>query len=304
MQLEFYVFCYSEKQVPEKMFFAYQLLPAGVRIKMEEKRRWKKFICSKNDIQLCGRQGQKISLPYTEKQWKLLDKKKAMEKLAGFMEKENIICAAVEGDLADYLPAGKVVAGKQIQKIFLKQWMDYLIHKHQILKKEMRLLIVDGGGEDTGSVLKNIFDDVNYMTICTERKGCFEQLSENAYNQTGLMIEILSREAARAIKADIVIDFERNEKKVYRLYPDHSIVIDMEAGNQKTEYIRVKRSDISYYNKLFLKQNNEVFSDDVVQAAVIESQDSIKNQEFEYYIEELRKYGMQVSDKADDNLKV
>lgn len=298
MQPKFIELCYSKEPVPQKTFIAYHLFPAHIRIKLEEKYRWKKFICERISIQLCGQPGQKVSLPYTEKQWRLIDKNKAMEKLYSLLEKENISFVAAQRNLREYLPAHKVVTGQQLREALLKQWIDFLIRKHDILRKEMRLLIIDGGSKDVCSILKNIYQDVNYMTICTERKEHFEPLLEDAFNQTGLMIEMLSKESTDGMQADIVIDFEKNEKNVYRLYPKRSIVIDMEAGMKKTEYIKVKRSDIWYHDRLFLRHGNEIFGDDLVQAALSGTHDPIKDENPEYYIEELRNYDMRVSDNS------
>lgn len=106
--------------------------------------------------------------------------------------------------------------------IYMKECLAYLRRYTKIPKKQMNIVLIDDGDYRTDYFLNEFLEEFNYLTIVTDRKEYFEGLQERAFQELGLLIDLMIPWEEKNLRGNIVWDFTEAIQKS-DCYPDRSI---------------------------------------------------------------------------------
>lgn len=250
MKRDFIIFTCALHSKGEKLPVWCRLLPGKWQESLERRRRWKHLACQRHPVKMFEMSGERIELPFTIEELEQKDTEVIQSRLGEFLRQEQAGQIITEGEISRFLLPDSYTAGKIIKQNFLKQWIELLIQRNHIGKKDVRLLIIDDNATELIPVLESVVADMNFITICTGRRDYYDAFSQKVLENSGLLLSFCSDENAAGEEANVTVDFQTLEKG-YRLYPRDSIVLDMTENLQKEEYVTVKRKDIRYYRRIY-----------------------------------------------------
>lgn len=136
---------------------------------------------------------------------KLFGKQKLTEYYLNYYEEES------ESRVPFYLPY-----------IYGKELFDFLCRLGKIPKKQVRMILIDGEDTRIDYILELLLEEMNYLTIVTDRKAYFESLQERAFQELGLLIDLVHPWEEKNLTGNLVWDFT---EKLQRpdCYPPQSV---------------------------------------------------------------------------------
>ncbi len=136
---------------------------------------------------------------------KLFGNQKALEYIWNYYERES------EHRVPFYLPY-----------IYMKECLAYLRRYAKIPKKQIAMVLIDAGDYRIDYFLGEFLEEFNYLTIVTNRKEYFEGLQERAFQELGLLIDLVLPWEEKNLQGNMVWDFTEEIQK-YDCYPTGSI---------------------------------------------------------------------------------
>lgn len=106
--------------------------------------------------------------------------------------------------------------------LFMKDIFYYLKRYGQIPKSKISMILVDGGDSRIDYFLYEFLEELNDLTIITDRKEYFENLQERSFQELGLMIDLIYPWQEKRLKGNFVWDFTTHLQKT-DCYPKGSI---------------------------------------------------------------------------------
>lgn len=106
--------------------------------------------------------------------------------------------------------------------IYMKECFAYLRRYAKIPKKQISMVLIDDGDYRIDYFLSEFLKEFNYLTIVTNRKEYFEGLQERAFQEMGLLIDLVSTWEEKNLQGNIVWDFTEAIQKS-DCYPKESI---------------------------------------------------------------------------------
>ena len=109
-----------------------------------------------------------------------------------------------------------------IPYIYMKEIFCYLCRHAHVPKKSVSMVLIDGNDARTDYFLMEFLEELNFLTIVTERKEYFENLQERAFQELGLLIELVRPWETKNLRGNLVWDFTE-ELQNADCYPEESI---------------------------------------------------------------------------------
>lgn len=106
--------------------------------------------------------------------------------------------------------------------IFMKENFDYIRRYGKIPRHQISMVLIDGNDARTDYFLMEFLEELNFLTIVTERKEYFENLQERAFQELGLLIELVRPWETKNLRGNLVWDFTE-ELQNADCYPEESI---------------------------------------------------------------------------------
>lgn len=97
--------------------------------------------------------------------------------------------------------------------IFLKENFDYLRRYGKIPKQQISMVLIDGNDERIDYFLYEFLEELNYLTIVTGRREYFVGLQERAFQETGLLIDLVLPWEEKNLRGNLVWDFSEKLQK-------------------------------------------------------------------------------------------
>lgn len=91
--------------------------------------------------------------------------------------------------------------------IYMREEFHYLRRAAGIPKKQISLVLIDSNDARTDYFLHEFLEQLNFLTIVTERKEYFESLTERAFQELGLLIDLAYPWEKRAVRGNLFWDF-------------------------------------------------------------------------------------------------
>lgn len=268
-------------------------IPKKWRVKAETDYIRNELPVTKEIVTYFGVSGMKIILPYTFYQLQDFGIEEIKEIFECIIRREGVQNIVAKERLLPYIQADKVADGNLIPLLFMNEMIEWIRNKHEISEKEQHIVIIDSGGFSSGFVLSHLEDTLNHLTIITKREQYFEEYVEYMYEQTGLLVSVISGEVQTKVEGNIVLDLCEIDRGEYQYYPNNSIVIQFFYNKEKAKKIIEERKDLRYYNKIYLHYDNERVNNKLFQAVLCGSymhMDSAKLENIYQYVKKQQFY--------------
>ena len=152
-----------------------------------------------------------------------------------------------------------------IKFLYIKKLVEIGREKLRIEEKDMKLVIIDSGDKRIEHVLEQFINNLNYLTIITNREEYFSGFRDMIYDTTGLVVEFEELPLKNHIEGNIIIDLDRECYKSYNFFPYGSCVIDVNSSAKKRQYLQERRKDLTIiYDVNPLYQGNIIKKDMMV----------------------------------------
>ena len=152
-----------------------------------------------------------------------------------------------------------------IKFLYLRQLAEIGRDKLHIKEKDMKLVIIDSGDKRIEHVIEQFIDNLNYLTIITNREEYFTGFRDMIYDTTGLVVEFEDLPLKKHIEGNIIIDLDSESYKSYNFYPYGGCVIDVNSSGKKRQYLQERRKDLTIiYDVNLLYQGNIIKKDMMV----------------------------------------
>jgi hypothetical protein len=186
--------------------------------------------------------GQRLKLPYTKEKFEEMEQAQRNKIINRAIEKYKIETLIFDSEVK------KLAQSNSDYKWILKYMMfprffEKVIRTYGIGRKNMRLVIRDSGDDRTEYILKLLLPDLNYLTIVTERPDYFEIISEDIYENTGLMMEIVEAPVNNPLMGNVVVDLGNHDKRESSFLEKNAVVMLLEASVEQLQYLYQRRYD-------------------------------------------------------------
>lgn len=210
-----------------------------------------------------GEKVDNIILQMTKEELDQYEKEFVQEYIQKVLAKLNIIHPHYEEELKAYLP--KEEDRTWIMKyIVFPELYQQIIQENQMEHTDINLVLIDSGDRKIQFLLENLIEDLNHLTIITNRESHFEKFVDAVFEETGLMVEIISTPITELIKGNLVVDASTESCKMYRYFDKDAIVIDMTSDKEKLMYLYGRRKDLQIICDMEISLRGEAAKKDLV----------------------------------------
>lgn len=243
-----------------------------------------------DSLTILNKTGQRILIPYTKEELEAIEKSKVYEYIYSMIDEEQIRAIVPDVKLKEYIPEEYIIDGKFLMFLYLKEVLEIARKRHYISRKRMKVLVIDSEDQKIEYLLDEIGEDLNYLTIVTKRREYFMDYVEKVYQETGLLISLISKPLSSPVDGNVIINLDYEQDKNYRYFEKNSIYIELSELSAGESYVVAKRIDITYYNHITMLINGGIVDNTLIQAAICGKPTRIcleNPEEFEKY-EELK----------------
>ena len=121
--------------------------------------------------------------------------------------------------------------------IYMKECFDYLRRYGKIPKKQINMVLIDDDDARIDYFLLNYLGELNYVTIVTDRMKYFEGLQERAFQELGLLIDLVHTWEEKQLHGNMVWDFSYKLQRA-DCYPEGSICFLPHKKEWKVKEVR------------------------------------------------------------------
>lgn len=206
-----------------------------------------------------------VMLPFTKEEKESLPNQYLDQYIEAVMKHLNINRAYCMEELQkrDYERAER--ERTLIKFLYLGQLVDSSRDRLHIEEKDMKLVVIDSMDKRIEHVLEQFINNLNYLTIITNREEYFTGFRDMIYDTTGLVVECEELPLKNHIEGNIIIDLDSESYKNYNFFPYGACVIDVNSSAKKRQYLQERRKDLSIiYDVDLLYQGNIIKKDMMV----------------------------------------
>lgn len=240
----------------------------GWLIKRYSAKKYQNYLIEKTPFKVeerlyCGEKIQNITLYMTKEDLTLSKKEFVQEYIQKVIVKLNLFQPHYCEELREYLKEDRRDNAWIMKYIVFSELYKQVVEEYQMDQKEINLVLIDSGDRKIQLLLENLVEDLNHLTIITEREVHFEKFVDAVYNETGLMVELIPPPIIEPLKGNLIVDASLNSCKMYRYFEKDAIVIDMTSNIEKLLYLYGRRKDLKIIRDVEVSMQGEVVMKDL-----------------------------------------
>ena len=155
--------------------------------------------------------------------------------------------------------------------IYQKECFDFLRRYGKIPKKQINMILIDDGDFRTDYFLMNYLEMLNYVTIVTDRKEYFEGLQERAFQELGLLIDVIHSWEEKNLQGNLVWDFYYKLQNV-NCYPEGSVCFLPHKKEWKIKELRAHNAKITTITLAAVKVREEMMCPAFAESILVPSE--------------------------------
>lgn len=212
-----------------------------------------------DEITLIGKKGLRITIPFPEDEVKEIPEDYLDNYIRRILDLYDIPGCYLSRELSFLYSRFDMNKKWIFEYLFFKEGITLFLDKCGIPKKSARFVVIDSGNKKVETILQTILEYTNYLTIVTNRVEHFRNAVEVVYEETGLMMEVVSTYTQKNIMGNVVINLDRDCYRIYSNFEEDAYVIDLEFTDKKLEYLANRRKDLTIlYDYDFLIDGQEL----------------------------------------------
>lgn len=222
---------------------------------------WRKFPYIQRELEVLGRKGKIVELPFTREELEEKDTGVRSDILYRLQVETGISYLAIEKESGKLFPFEWVCDGKELPLYMAEKILDEIGYLEKIPKKSMHIVILAGDDSYTDFILKKLGAVYNYLTLAAEQKELYQDTLCNLYEEYGLAVSFMDRQSlntgAFRLSGDIFVDLTGKDNSYCRLLPKDAKAVDL-LGEKDIRYYQGKREDIKLYNGFSFGKEREI----------------------------------------------
>ena len=203
-----------------------------------------------------GEKGDIMMLPFTKEEFDQLEEEYKVSYIEKIIKENQIQNLYMPVHLQKYIKKEDKKILKEYHTILmymmLPQILELTLYKNGIDRKDLRLTIIDSGDYKVDYVLNRLINDLNHLKIFTDRPEYFSEFVDTIYDDTGLMIDLVSSLSEIENDHCIIIDLSKSHFRY-----SSNIVIDMESNLLKRQYQSAKNKNATIIYDINLRSLNQ-----------------------------------------------
>ncbi len=215
----------------------------------------------KNEINILGLHGYKIKLPIQKKiayeDHELLFE--LYEKTINSIKQLGVEIVDMPYDFKSILPSKITTTNRQI--LFVSFILEVILRVIKITNKDLKdlqIVILDGNEQLTKLIIKEIYENINYLTVITEND--YTELLQEIFYDNGLNIVQVEKSNSIISTADIIVNLNNNDFKNYHILKSGSVFIDLSNNIKSILNVCIKREDILVIDSINVNFENNIYS--------------------------------------------
>lgn len=220
----------------------------SLMLKYQKEKYYKKLLSKlpyvEKGVLVVGRYGLEIELPFTENDIVDMELSYIELYIRTILDKYDIPECYLQRELN--CMQGKFGKSKKwiFSYLMFQKGIDLFMKEQGISKKDTRFVLIDSGDQKIEVILQAILEYANYLTIMTDREQYFENAVDIIYEETGLMVDVISKRNKKQIHGDFIINLDHEEYRLYSGIEEHSCIMDMAFTNTKLEYLTNRKRNV------------------------------------------------------------
>ncbi len=215
----------------------------------------------KEEVNILGISGYKIKIPIQKKfayeNYDLLFE--LYKKTINSINQLNVEIVDVPYDFKNILHSEITTTNRQT--LFISFMLQIILKVIKIINvdlKKLQIVILDGDKQLTKLVIKEIYENINYLTIIT--KNDYTELLQEIFYDNGLNIVQVESSNSIMATADIVINLDDEDFKNYHILKRGSAFIDLSNNVKSILNVCIKREDVLVIDNFNVNFENKVYS--------------------------------------------
>lgn len=151
-----------------------------------------------------------------------------------------------------------------IKFLYLRELVEIGRDKLHIKEKDMKLVIIDSHDKRIEHVIEQFANNLNYLTIITNREEYFNDFRDMIYDTTGLVVEFEELPLKNHIEGNIIIDLDSESYKNYNFFPYGCCVVDVNSSAKKRQYLQERRKDLTIIYDVDLLYKGNIIKKDMM----------------------------------------
>jgi hypothetical protein len=217
----------------------------------------KKVPVLRQEVYYFNKKGTKLILPFTSDGIKKYDKEYLDKFKEKVYRKHKITTSYINKELRKYFDCFKSECRWLLNYILFPQLFTQIVLDYNIDCKNLKLIIFDSMDRKINYLLEILVPHLNHLLIVTSRSSYFNQIVDDAYDYTGLMIEIVNWPLKEPILGNMIIDINPYGYKSYNYFQENAIVVDLNWKQEKLYYIISRRIDLVIIYDIEVKIGNK-----------------------------------------------
>lgn len=157
-----------------------------------------------------------------------------------------------------------VALGEELGILYMQEILEEVKKGLEKEEKDISYVLVDGTSTNTEYILDTITKNINSLILVTDHPNRYEDRLQDIYLDTGLAIQIRSKNINQEINGDIVINCSKSYDKLFYCFDDNAKVIDFLSSKEKKQSIKQKRKELEIISDFNAELNGEKLSSDII----------------------------------------
>lgn len=204
-----------------------------------------KLIYHKDEIVIMNKHGLLIELPFTQEEISTIPPEYLEAYIHKILEVYDIPNCYLRRELKRLNDRFDMNKKWIFQYLLFDKGIDLFFEKYNIQKKDAKFVIIDSGNKRVELILQVILEYANYVTIVTNRQMYFAKAVEVVYEETGLLMDVVSSYTQKNITGNVVINLDKDCYGIYNNFEENAFVIDLQFTDKKLEYLSNRRRDLT-----------------------------------------------------------
>lgn len=220
-----------------------------LRIKYRKKAYYRRLLekvpCKEERITLIGKNGLRLELPFDQVELQELPKEYVETYIHKILEQYGIEGCYLCRELSFLNGRFDMEKRWLLQYLMFPEGIKMFLNEVGIPNKDARFVVIDAGNRKVETILQVILEYANYLTIVTARVDYFKNAVDVVYEETGLMIDVVSLYTQKNIYGNVVINLDKDCYRLYSNFEENAYVVDLHFTDQKLEYLTNRRNDLT-----------------------------------------------------------
>lgn len=201
--------------------------------------------CKEEPITVIGRQGLRLELPFDQVVIEELPKDYVETYIRKILEQYQIEGCYLCRELSFLNSRFDMEKKWLFQYLMFPEGIKKFLEDVGIPNKDARFVVIDAGNRKVETILQIILEYANYLTIVTSRVEYFKNAVDVVYEETGLMIDVVSVYRQKNIYGNVVINLDKDCYRLYSNFEENAYVVDLHFTDKKMEYLSNRRNDLT-----------------------------------------------------------